>query len=237
MSRGSTPTRIGDISAVAHFIEAARAAQASRQHRLQETDPEIMCQDCGRPTEWARQPCTVCRVRSALPRSFWDLRLDASLGERERAHVVPPTNSSVALTLELAEANLHTRRLVFAGPTKSGKSTLACAMAAERIARGSIRVGYEDAHTFIASHAGKTDVIADRVDRMCRVGLAVIDEVGREDRTWVDFVAAIVGGRAKERKATWILTPFTRPDLVSRYDEATARRIYDDAVIIRLGRG
>lgn len=190
-----------------------------------------------------RREGLLLEARSSVPSEFRNLRL----GSRD-LHARAPVPRK---TLESVRTALASSRVVIVGPTSAGKTSLAAAMLGSAIDVGldenATPRGFKRAQgarfcdalalrKAVAEHAlGAGEAPALRAAMYA--SLLVLDDVGQELqlRTAMNPVVEVVRHRHMHGLPTWITTYLEPEEMSKAYDVALMRRIYDDAITIRIG--
>ena len=211
-------------------------------------EPQWLTCECGELS--ARVPCWECdraamaktdaareRALSAgsIPRRFEWAELEApSLVERVKLR--RPNGDRCVQQREFVDAGqrvLAAQRVVFVGPSGSGKSSLACACLRRRIPHGlwlsALRLG-----TARIQHSAG-DGEAALVARAMAVPLLLLDEVGGETKTATNAVRDVLFARHDADLPTWITTGFSSQQLAETYGDGAVRRITEGAYVVKLG--
>jgi len=211
-------------------------------------EPQWLTCECGGLS--ARVPCWECdraamaktdaareRALSAgsIPRRFEWAELEApSLVERVKLR--RPNGDRCVQQREFVDAGqrvLAAQRVVFVGPSGSGKSSLACACLRRRIPHGlwlsALRLG-----TARIQHSAG-DGEAALVARAMAVPLLLLDEVGGETKTATNAVRDVLFARHDADLPTWITTGFSSQQLAETYGDGAVRRITEGAYVVKLG--
>lgn len=167
---------------------------------------------------------------AAIPKRFrW-----ATLGASALAlRVSPPT------AVQLAEDALGRKfAMVLTGGAGNGKTSLGCALV-RRMAKLTGLVGHyadciELAYARKMHPLGKGE--APEVLAAMQAGVLFLDELGAE--TGVDqTIEQIIRARHNHERPTIYGTPHSAASLTGRYGDGVARRVYEGATIIELGKG
>lgn len=211
-------------------------------------EPQWLTCECGGLS--ARVPCWECdraamaktdaareRALSAgsIPRRFEWAELEAP-SLVERVTLRRPNGDRCVQQREFVDAGqrvLAAQRVVFVGPSGSGKSSLACACLRRRIPHGlwlsALRLG-----TARIQHSAG-DGEAALVARAMAVPLLLLDEVGGETKTATNAVRDVLFARHDADLPTWITTGFSSQQLAETYGDGAVRRITEGAYVVKLG--
>lgn len=203
-------------------------------------EPKWLTCDCGQ--QCSRVPCWSCsnhaakiadevieaaRARSAcgIPKRYQWARLEGS----EIAARVQTTDRID----KIARRVLAAQRVVFAGPSGAGKTSLACACLREASLRGSFvsAIALGSARIQYAAGHGEAPLVA----RAMTAPLVLIDEVGGEGKTATNAVRDVIFARYDADLPTWITTGFSYPELVSLYGDGITRRLTEGVTVVKLG--
>ncbi len=135
--------------------------------------------------------------------------------------------------IDVIDRVLGAHRVIFAGPSGSGKSSLACAALRLRIPHGLWLSALKLGTARIQHSAG--DGEAALVERAMTVPLLLLDEVGGETKTSTNAVRDVLFARHDSDLPTWITTGFTSTQLAEMYGDGALRRIIEGAYVVRLG--
>lgn len=204
--------------------------------------PEPKWLDCACGAQSARVPCWSCaevqRTRAAhtearrlaegtIPTRFGWARLAAP----ELASRVDSRRRPLA---EVARAVLGADRVLLAGGSGAGKTSLAVACMRERLAAdvryvSAIRLGTAR----IQHAAGDGEPLV--IDQALRARLLVLDDVGQEQNTSTNAVRDVIWQRHDASLSTWITTGLSLPELLTRYGDGARRRLVEEAYVEKLG--
>ncbi len=196
---------------------------------------------CGAPT-WGDkcEPCleaahierSTRKARESIPSAYRWSRVDAPELQK-RVNPCPHLGA-------LSEAILGRPLVVFVGPAGSGKTSLAVAMFQAHLASG--RSGSHRsrfAHSYILSTARAQTKLgqgeAEAVEEAIGASLLLLDDIGNKPETVLSAVQDVVFNRHANERPTWFTTAFTQNELAVKYGDGTARRIYERALVVRLG--
>jgi DNA replication protein DnaC len=145
-----------------------------------------------------------------------DPLLDERVGAAHVAHLTPQIGT------------LHTRNVIFTGPTKSGKTSLACALLRRSLdERPSLRAAFVDAITLgkaAMQHAlGRGE--APEIDRLANVPLLLLDDVGQETSRDPNPIVDVLFERHQHDRPTWVTTYLSHEEMVAKYNGGLARRL------------
>jgi hypothetical protein len=123
---------------------------------------------------------------------------------------------------------LHTRNVIFTGPTQSGKTSLACALLRRSFDQHEgLRASFVDAITLgkaAIQHAlGRGE--APEIDRLANVALLVLDDVGQETARDSNPIVDVLFERHQHDRPTWVTTYLSHQEMVDRYNGGLARRL------------
>lgn len=191
-----------------------------------------VCDACSRA---AYEAATLRAARESLPARFaW-----ASFGAPELLA------RCGGLHVQTARQALAAPRVVLVGQAGGGKTSLAVAMLRAVIEeskrrslteRGSCR--FASAYALNKARGqhplgqGEAPLVADAL----RADTLVIDDLGSELDRFGTAVGEVLYERHNEDRATWVTTWMTPAEASTRYGGGIARRIFEDAVVIRLGK-
>ena len=142
------------------------------------------------------------------------------------------------------------QRVVFMGPAGAGKTSLAVALLramlerelahatlssdddAERIAR---RYRFAHTHRIGVAYLGGLEGAAE-LRAAIRAPLLLLDDVGAESTVPSDAVPEVIAERHAEERATWITTGLSPKEIAERYGGGVARRVMENAAVLRMAR-
>lgn len=203
-------------------------------------EPEWLTCACG--TLSARVPCFDCtialeakadraralaEVTRTIPSEFrW-----ASLSSPLLAKRVDAKRRPLA---EVIERILGAHRVVLAGGSGAGKTSLAVACMRERLVAGARFVSAITLGTARIQHAAG-DGEADIVERAIAAPLLLLDDLGEERHTATSAVGDVIRERHAAGRATWVTTGLRSRELTAKYGEGVRRRLFDGAYAEWLG--
>lgn len=137
-----------------------------------------------------------------------------------------------------AKEYVNSPKVVFMGAAGRGKTTLAALMAGSRT-RDALRAG-KLVRPPVFVHAARIGSARmrhadDEIEAVLRARFVLIDDVGNESNTPSNPLREVLLERHADDKPTWITTPFARAEVVTRYGDGIARRIFEDAIVFDLG--
>jgi DNA replication protein DnaC len=161
-----------------------------------------------------------------------------------RARVTPPR------AIDDASRATDAHSVVIMGAAGAGKTSLATALLVDRVNRN-LTAEHSPALSARQSPAGiftNTFEIA-KARREHRLGdgeahtvaiaisarILLLDELGSESDGNNTAVAELIHARHEQDRPTIFTTPFTAQQLAARYGDGVARRVFENAVVIRLG--
>lgn len=133
-------------------------------------------------------------------------------------------------------------RVVFIGPAGSGKTSLAVALFRDVVTtRPAVQSRHmRFAHAFRLSTARAQHSLGDgeapTIDKAMHASLLLIDDLGNERKTELSAVPDVLFERHAEELATWITTAFEPAEIATRYGDGIARRVFERALVVRLGK-
>lgn len=186
----------------------------------------VPCWECAEhERELADRRAAEASAESSIPKRFAWARLDAP-ELRVRVKGASPLET-------LAERILRGANAIVAGPSGTGKTSLAVACLRERGRRGlyvpAIRLA-----TARRQHS-LGDGEAGLVERAARASVLLIDDLGTEADERSSAVIDVVFERHDAERPTWITTGLSSREIGKRYGSGFLRRLLDGAAIVRLG--
>lgn len=187
--------------------------------------------------------CEAAEIAAAVERRR--ARFAAGVPEGYRwalgdAPFLPRARVGVEGWVEKAIQAARLRQVVLMGPAGSGKTSLAVRM---------LRCWYDDPSArgwmlFVGAHALGTARIqhkagageAPLIDSALRASLLVLDDLGAERDTANNAVPDVVFERHAENRPIWVTTGLTREQISARYGAGIARRLFERARVIKLGK-
>ena len=170
-----------------------------------------------------RRAAAVARVEETIPERYATARLNARWLQ-ELAGPEAMVKARAAVTAPL---------VVFMGPTRAGKTSLAVAMLRARNDLGARFVRAKRLGTARIQHpAGAGE--APYVEMAMRAGFVLIDELGGESMTQNDALPDVVFERHESVLPTWFTTGLDAKGVGDRFGGGVHRRIFEGAVIIKL---
>ncbi len=134
------------------------------------------------------------------------------------------------------EAVLGAARVVFVGGAGMGKTSLAVALyryALPKVRGSGLFVGaFRLAEARAKQRLGEESPL---LAAATSVRILLLDDVGNEPKTEMSSLAGVVFERHDEERPTWITTAFSPDELARRYGDGFARRVFERALIVRLG--
>lgn len=185
----------------------------------------VPCWDCSNANRAeVEQAEAVSRSLATFPDRYEWAKVDAP----ELAKRVKAAN----LRAEIGRV-MASDRVLFAGPSGAGKTSLAVACLRTRVPRcryvSALRLG-----TARIQHAAG-DGEAELVERCMATPLLLIDEIGGEQKTATSAVRDVVFERYERGLPTWVTTGFSSKQLAEMYGEGMLRRLVEGAVVVKLG--
>ena len=186
----------------------------------------------------ARRRRDALRVfEQSLPPRYRSARFDhPDFRARVSLSMIPtmPPNSSCAL---------------FFGPAGAGKTTLSVALFRALLERRIAAASFasDDDIDAVARHCrfvaayrlGVASLVPgdpQEIKRAMRTPMLLIDDLGRDADIPSNPIAAIVAERHDEERATWITTELAPNEIADRYGGGIARRICENAFVVRFAR-
>lgn len=170
------------------------------------------------------------RFEARIPKSYRDNRLDAP----ELTQRVKP-----ATAIAEGRAAMGAPWVTFVGPPGSGKTSLAVAMLfAAFAADSSFAPRFVHAYRLgvarIQSKAGEGE--CEEVWAAMVAPLLLIDDMGSERDTANNAISDVIQERHAEGRPTWVTTGLSAEEVAKRYSGGCARRMFELATVIKLGR-
>lgn len=212
------------------------------------------CTECGKEFQpdhesvsWCSHECTVAHYAkerrkdfrewalSSVPTSYRWARFDAP----EFAERVPKRDG-IKLALDALESRAP--RVVIQGGAGDGKTSLAVAMLSRLVDSWtdlrslpgvfchSYRLGLARAQYGLGE--GEPPAVL----RAMEANILLLDDLGSERQTQNNAVPDVLFERHAEDMVTWITTGLSAKQIAERYGDGIARRVFEHAVIINLGK-
>lgn len=183
-----------------------------------------------REQQWAREDAARETVSEIPTRFRWaKFGNDALLAER----VVPADCVQTARDLFASAVPLS---VVLTGPAGSGKTALGCALLREASAKLVRRGRFTD--TFALALAAKRHKLgegaAPELEDAIGAAVLLLDELGCE-RSSDQSVEEVIRRRHNEGRPTIFTTPHADAVIAEKYGDGIARRVFENAPVIRLG--
>lgn len=246
----------GDMAAMMTIAQQAASAAARLRAEHAATCTNTPCYPCGRfvcvdcqaqlgPEGQPLSRCPPCgrkavmlmKARPALdtlPKAFDAAELDADW----LAKLVGPT------AMQMARSSLTSSQVTFLGLPGSGKTSLAVAMlrAVLRAEAATSDRYWRATHLYVSSFAlakarssAPLGSEAPLIERALSAPLVVVDEFGGEDPRHASAVKEVVYERHAQDLPTWVTTGVGPREIADRYGGGIARRVFEDAVVFKLG--
>ena len=183
--------------------------------------------------------------RKAKAKARWERQLDELTPSRYAwaTPMAPELGSRVGHPSPnvWAAAPPTTASVVIAGPSSSGKTSLAAAALRGLVMARKLPISEA---CFVSSYrlsvarsqsklgAGEPEDVL----RAMRCGHLVIDDLGQERENPSSAIADVIFERHDRELTTWVTTGFTREEVMRRYGAGVARRLLDGATSLRLVR-
>lgn len=240
--------RFDEIADKAGFIAKLPADGSTLRRRFvcERCDRELttsvcVCDKCAQVQLVERRAAALARARNSIPDTFRGVRL---------AQLAKPVGKASSELIRGAFDALRgeTPTVTLTGPTRAGKTTIACAMLNEVIAAGA-EMGCEQKtldRARFAHFGDAVDLAMQRKEhrlgngtpgdllRAKNASVLVIDEFGREDRSDMD-VAKLIHQRHRECRLTIVTTWMDRAGVAKAYDGGTATRLFTNSILFELG--
>lgn len=184
--------------------------------------------DCAACQTKRRAEKTIVRFLRSVPTAYaW-----ASVDSPE----LPKRVSGYQLARAQSLAILGAERVVFIGATGAGKTSLAVALLREALHE----LGGDGlfVHAFRLAEAKANQRLGEEspiITAAVRARVLLLDDLGNEPKTELSAIPGVVFERHAEAMQTWVTTPFGPEEIARRYGDGVARRIYERALVIRLG--
>jgi len=150
-----------------------------------------------------------------------------------------PEGGRVATPSGIAQSRAAVRcaHVVWMGPPGAGKSSLGVAALRAWVAGARRPAMFVAAHHLATARiqhaAGRGE--APLVIRAVAAPLLLIDDLGQGNATTTDAAADVIRDRVDQDKPLWITTGLTAQELTARYDGGAIRRIFERAMVVRVG--
>lgn len=204
--------------------------------------PEPEWHKCSCGVLSARVPCFDCKMKSdreaderrtfvaglrTIPNEFMWAELSSHwLGER--------VDSKRRPLAEVVKRILGSDRVVLAGGSGTGKTSLAIACLRERLTVGARFVSAIDLAVARIQHAAG-DGEAGLVLAAMMAPLIVLDDLGEEQHTATSAIRDVIRVRHSAGRATWVTTGLRSKEIVAKYGDGVRRRLFDGAYAEWLG--
>lgn len=217
----------------------AAKLEADEAHRRECKDSQ--CVRCGR--------VEMHRAARAVNTMFLET------GRADVLKWIPPTYAAASLDAEwlmalVGPANItrcpeviREQHIAFVGPPGAGKTSLAAAMYRVAVA-GETSTGALSRYRWVSAHKlakarsqqpmgeGESPL----VEACINASLLVLDELGAEDLRYASAVAEVLFERHDQARPTWVTTGVGPQEIAKRYGGGIARRVFEGAVVFRLGK-
>jgi hypothetical protein len=128
-------------------------------------------------------------------------------------------------------------RLIFTGPSRAGKTSLAVACLRRWAADSGRAAGFFHAYRLgvarIQHQAGHGE--PEIVESAMKLPMALLDDVGSERDTAANALPDVVFERHAEDRPLWVTTGLSKEQLVARYGEGIVGRLFERSSVIRMG--
>jgi len=196
------------------------------------TEHPGMCQQCAdEDQERDRKRAISARVM-VLPVAFRWASFDSEDLERRSS------KGSVTKAKKVAEGLCGGRvsGVTFLGPAGSGKTSLACAMLRTTFA---LPIGFSPLFcgSIALSRARQDSGLGhtpQEIHDAIHASIIVLDDVGQEPARLSDSVAEVIHERHNDSKPTIITSGLSADELVHRYGDGTARRMFERSALLQL---
>jgi hypothetical protein len=134
------------------------------------------------------------------------------------------------------ESVLGAARVVFVGGAGMGKTSLAVAL--YRYALPKVRGSGLFVSAFRLAEARSKMRLGEESPLLAAatsVRLLLLDDVGNEPKTELSSLPSVVFERHEDERPAWVTTAFGPDELARRYGDGFARRVFERALVIRLG--
>jgi DNA replication protein DnaC len=195
------------------------------------------CFDCGK-TIPAGRLCDVCGAARAEAARIAEAMDSIPDMFRWATFASPDLVSRVTNPRAIAQSRSlrDFGRVVFVGPTGTGKTSLAIATLRDRVENTpGARCFFISAWQLGRALAQLDESESGEVVRALKCPLLVLDDVGSERHLPSNPVPDIIAERHQSNRATWVTTWMNGAQVADRYGGGIARRIFEQTAIVDCG--
>lgn len=184
-----------------------------------------VCWDCCKD-ERLRKDMRWLYRECGLPESFYWATFD-SPKLRERVKLSNHTFNGIQETAD------RSNKVVFFGNKGTGKTSLAVALLRRRVPRCYYIRAERLARVSIEHPAGRGE--PETVTRCKQAALLMVDDIGTDEQTKTSAVKDVIFHRHDAGLPTWVTTGLQKGAIGEMYGEGFARRLIENAVLVKCG--
>ena len=237
--RATVPEPLSDLVA-----RIPRRAAFCRECRVAvSVDGDLRCRACLDRAVVRRRDATLAAVLASIPSHY---RWAHFRAPELRARVTPPR------AIESASRATDAHSVVIMGAAGAGKTSLATALLVDRVNHNLTSTAQRSpalsarqspagifTNTFEIAKARREHRLGEGEAHAVAIAISarilLLDELGSESDGNNTAVAELIHARHEQDLPTIFTTPFTAQQLAARYGDGVARRVFENAVVIRLG--